>query len=337
MKKISVLLFLVFIQLILVSSAYTADNASTTLAQMDQAEIIIYGESRRGGLIDRLNELERVLFGRSLPGTLSERQLQLVNFIKTGNADQPSLLFKLGVAEWTVAQSIQPFLPALGRLQRLEQELDDTIQEGRPIAMRVERILSLLLTDIVTQVEIEVSSDKAIRAKILEDIGPGKSRKGDSVKIELVEDFVMDNYLIAPKGSRIVSEIAGVTRPGAFGRAGEVRLEFKYLQILGPEEPMVKLADAKRLGGTGEKNIVAAVGSSMIGAALLGPLGLATGLLIRGDSLDVNAETQFYVQQAEAAKMSVFPIPGSLRKDTDSPSNNTDSDGSDEIIFIDTP
>ena len=337
MKKFSVLLFLICILFILVSSAYSADNTGASIAQMDQAETIIYGESRRGGLIDRLNELERVLFGRSLPGTLSERQMQLISFIKTGNADQPSLLFKLGVAEWTVSQSIQPFLPALGRLQKLEQELDDTIQEGRPIAMRVERILSLLLTDIVTQIEVEVSSDKPIKAKILENIGPGKSRKGDSVKIELEEDFVIDNYLIAPKGSRIVSEIASVTRPGAFGRAGEVRLEFKYLQILGPEEPKIKLADTKRLGGSGEKNIVAAVGSSMIGAALLGPLGLATGLLIRGDSLDVNEGTQFYIQQAERVKMSVFPIPTSLRKDADNPSSGADFDNSDEIVILDTP
>ncbi|MCL2146308.1 MAG: hypothetical protein FWH52_00750 [Synergistaceae bacterium] len=334
--KVKIILLLIFIQFVLVSSAYSAEDTGSTIAQMDQAEIIIYGESRRGGLIDRLNELERVLFGRSLPGTLSERQMQLVSFIKTGNADQPSLLFKLGVAEWAVSQSIQPFLPALGRLQKLEQELDDAIQEGRPIAMRVERILSLLFTDIVTQTEIEVSSDKVIRAKILEDIGPGKSRKGDSVKIELMEDFIIDNFLIAPRGSRIVSEIASVTRPGAFGRAGEVRLEFKYLQILGPEEPKVKLADDKKLGGTGEKNIVAAVGSSMIGAALLGPLGLATGLLIRGDSLDVNAETQFYVQQAEGARMSVFPIPASLNRNADQ-SDRVDADDSDEIIILDNP
>jgi hypothetical protein len=204
--------------------------------------------------------------------------------------------------------------------------LDDTIQEGKPIAMRVERILSLLFTDIVTQVEMEISSDKAIKVQILEDIGPGKSRKGDSVKIELLEDFILDNYLIAPKGSQIVSEISDVTRPGAFGKPGEVKLEFKYLRILGPEEPKVKYADTKKLGGRGEKNIAAAVGTSMAGAVLLGPLGLATGLLIRGDSLDVSAETQFYLQLAERAKMSVFPIPTGLRGKSDPSGESSDSD-----------
>ena len=330
MKRMSVMLLIIFVQLLLVPAAYSADEAGSTFVQMDKAEAIIYGESMRGGLIDRLNELERVLFGRSLPGTISERQLQLLNFIQVGNGDQPSLLFKLGVAEWAVSQSIQPFIPALGRLQKLEQELDNSIQEGKPIAMRVERILSLLLSDPVTRTELEISSDKVVRAQILEDIGPGKSRKGDSVKIELLEDFTIDNYLIAPKGSRVVSEIAEVTRPGAFGKPGEVRLMFKYLHILGAEEPKVKFADTKKLGGKGEKNIAAAAGASVVGAALLGPLGLATGLLIRGDSLDIKAGTQFYIQLAERAKMSVFRIPEGLRKSDDPSSDTTDSN---EIII----
>jgi hypothetical protein len=328
MKSKPAMLFvvLILIQLVLVSRAYSADETGSTFLQMDKAEVIIYGESRRGGLIDRLNELERVLFGRSLPGTVSERQMQLLNFIQSGNAEQPSLLFKLGVAEWAVSQSIQPFIPALGRLQKLEQELDNSIQEGKPIAMRVERVLSLLLSDPVTQVELEISSDKAVKAQILEDIGPGKSRKGDSVKIELLEDFTIDNCLVAPKGSRVVSEIADVTRPGAFGKPGEVRLMFKYLEILGPEEPKVKLADTKKLGGKGEKNIAAAAGLSMFSAVLLGPVGLATGLLIRGDSLDVKGGTQFYMQLAEKARVSVFRIPAGLRKTDDPTGDTTESD-----------
>jgi len=200
--------------------------------------------------------------------------------------------------------------------------------------MRVERILSMLLTDPVTQVEVVVSSDKAIRAQILESIGPGKSRKGDSVKIELLEDFTTGEHLIAPKGSRVVTEVSEVIRPGAFGRPGEVKLELKYLQILGPEEPKIKITD--RLGGRGEKNIAAAAGASIVGGILLGPLGLATGLLIRGDSLDVDSGAQFHIEMAEMARLSVYPIPTGLKKDdasggdSGSSPNNSDS----EVIYI---
>jgi len=337
MKRNFVVYFFIFIQLLFVSSAYSAENTGSTIVQMDKSEMIIYGEAKRGGLIERLNELEAVLFGRSLPGSISERQLQLLNFIQMGNNEQPSLLFKLGVAEWAVSQTIFPSVPALGRLQKLEQELEGFIQEGKPVAMRVERILSMLLTDPVTQVELEVSSDKAVRAQFLEDIGPGKSRKGDSVKIELLEDFMIDNCLIAPKGSLIVTEIADVIRPGAFGRPGEVKLDLKYLQILGPEEVKVKVADPKQLGGRGEKNIAAAAGASIGGAILLGPLGLATGLLIRGESLDVKSGTQFYIELIDRVRLSAFPIPAGLRKNGDASDvdSNFDSDNSNsDKIYI---
>ena len=337
MKSKYALILLIIIQFTLVNSAYSADNASSTIVQMDKAETIIYGEARRGGLIERLSELEAMLFGRSLPGTISERQMQLLNFIQTGVSEQPSLLFKLSVAEWAVNQAVQPFIPALGRLQKLEQELDGVIQEGKPVAMRVERILTMLLSDPVTQNELEVSSDKALKAQFLEKIGPGKSRKGDSVNIDLLDDFTIDNYLIAPKGSRIVAEVAEVTRPGAFGRKGEVKVALKYLQVLGPEEVMVKFIDPGTLGKGGEKNVAAAAGTSIVSTAILGPVGLLAGLLIRGDSLDVKERTQFYLQLSERTKISVFPIPSGLIK-IDNPSSSASvNSNSDEIILIDTP
>lgn len=337
MKSKYVLILLIIIQFMLVTSAYPADVASTTIVQMDKAETIIYGESRRGGLIDRLNDLETMLFGRSLPGTISERQMQLFNFIQTGISEQPSLLFKLGVAEWAVSQTVQPFIPALGRLQKLEQELDGVIQEGKPVAMRVERILSMLLTNPVSQKELEVSSDKPLKAQFLEKIGPGKSRKGDSVNIDLLEDFTIDNYLIAPKGSRIVAEVAEVKRPGAFGRKGEVKVALKYLQVLGPEEVKVNFVDPGTLGKGGEKNVAAAAGTSIVSTAILGPVGLLAGLLIRGDSLDVKEGTQFYLQFSERTRISVFPIPNGLMRIDNPSSDNSANLDSNEIILIDTP
>jgi len=113
MKKKFALLFFIFIQLLFVSHAYSSESASPTIVQMDKAELIIYGENRRGGLIERLNELETVLFGRSLPGSISERQLQLLNFIQVGSAEQPSLLFKLGVADGQFRKQFSLLSPRL--------------------------------------------------------------------------------------------------------------------------------------------------------------------------------------------------------------------------------
>lgn len=295
-------------------TARAAEEVGTSILQMDKSDMIIFGELRRGGLIDRLNTLEAVLFGRSLPGSISERQQALLSFIQDGNSEQPSLLFKIGVAEWAVSQSIAPSVPALARIQKLEQDLEGTIQEGKPLSMRVERLLTMLLADPVTQVELELTKELTFNALLLETIGPGKSRKGDSVRVELAEDVIAANNLIAPKGSRVITEVSEVIRPGAFGRPGEVKLELKYLEILGAEKPKVTLVDTRKDGDKGEKNIAAAAGASMFAAILLGPLGLATGLLIRGDALNVESGAPITMQFPAKTRVSAFPLPEGLRR-----------------------
>lgn len=330
MKKIFAAV--IFVSL-LVFPAFGADESSTIL-QMDKAEMLIYGELQRGGLIDRLNSLESVLFGRSLPGSIAERQQALLNFIQIGTSEQPSLLFKIGVGEWSVSQVVYPSIPALGRIQKLEQDLEGAIQEGKPLAMRVERILSMLLTDPVIQKELEISSDIPIKAQLLDSIGPGKSKKGDIVKVGLTEDIVLQGMLVAPKGSRVIVEIAEVQRPGSFGRPGEVRLDIKYLEILGPEQPKLKLLDSRKDWEKGEKNIAVAAGASMFGAVLLGPLGLASGLLIRGDAINIDSGTQVLLQFVERTRVSAFPIPSGLSGGEQETTQKTDDGGSGDLLLL---
>lgn len=309
MKKILTVILLVLLTAI---PSFGADDASAVL-QMDKSEMLVYGELRRGGIIERLNSLEAVMFGRSLPGSIAERQQALLNFIEVGGPEQPSLLFKIGVAEWGLAQAAYPAVPALGRIQKLEQDLEGTIQEGKPLAQRMERLLTMLLTEPVVAKGLEISSDIPIKSKIIDSVGPGKSKKGDNVRIELTEDIIIDQMLVAPKGSRVIAEVGEVKRPGAFGRPGEVILALKYIEILGPEQPKIKLLDKRKDWEKGEKNIAVAAGASVFGAVLLGPLGLATGLLIRGDALNVESGTPLLLEFAEQPiRVSAFPLPVGL-------------------------
>lgn len=132
------------------AAAGPEDGKSDSVLMMERIETIIYGEPSKGGLVERLNGIERELFGRSLPGSIAERHAAILNFLETGTEEQPSMLFKVGVAEWILSKNIHASRPALRRLETLESDMDGDLQYGKPVAMRVERILAMLVSDPVT-------------------------------------------------------------------------------------------------------------------------------------------------------------------------------------------
>lgn len=311
-KRVTAVLFALAAILLLAVVSFAAEaQKSSAMLQMDRIENIIYGEIRHGGLIDRLNSIEAAMFGRSLPGSIAERQTALLNFVEKTGDGQASLLFKLGVAEWAVSKTSRPDLPALGRIQKMEQELEGTIQEGKPIVMRTERLLSMLLSDPVRYVETVISSDMAVTARFMEEIGPGKSKKGDKVFITLTESYIYDGLLIAPAGSRVITTVSDVKKPGSFGVPGEVKIEFDYLEILGSEHPLVKIPDTDK-DFKGAAGVAGAAGASMVGAMLLGPFGLVGGAFIRGNAINIPEGTTFQLQLSGKQAVSAYRIPVGL-------------------------
>ena len=65
-----------------------AQEDSSTFHVMSRVEQLVYGGERTGGLVDRLNSVERDMFGRELPGSIAERQTALLTFIEKGTEYQ---------------------------------------------------------------------------------------------------------------------------------------------------------------------------------------------------------------------------------------------------------
>ena len=150
---------------------------------MGRVERLVYGGERTGGIIDRLNAVERDMFGRELPGSIAERQTALLNFIEKGTEYQPSLLFKLGVAEWAVDRRASSLGPVVKRVESLEVQLEGTPQVDRPVTMRLERILSLLLSETVTAQDVKLPAATVIRASLASSLSPRTAKKGDPVDL----------------------------------------------------------------------------------------------------------------------------------------------------------
>ena len=299
------------------------EEKSSSAQMMETIEQIVYGDTSKGGLIERLGTIEEALFGRSLPGTIAERHAAILNFLEVGTEDQPSMMFKLGVAEWIVDKRIYASRSASARIDTLEMDMDGSVQYGRPIAMRVERILATLVTDPVTFRGVLLPTDTPLELRFMDELSPAKSQEGDQVRLELTSDLIVDQCLVAPAGSLLLTEVREVKKPGMFGVPGEVRLTFNGLKPLGPQRPQVAVGaasqkaidEARKVGDRGEGAIVGAGAASIAGAALLGPVGLVSGLFIRGNSIRIPEGSITFVQTSGDIAVSAYPIPATLRVD----------------------
>jgi hypothetical protein len=329
MKKMAFGIFffaLAFILIRPVSSpaAETEDaDKSSSMQMMERVETIVYGEPSKGGLIERLNTVEKELFGRALPGSISERHTATLNFLEIGTADQPSMLFKLGVAEWIVGQNSQERKPALKRVEDMETELDGEMQYGKPLAMRVERLLASLVADPVTFQNVTMPGGTVLKVRFLDELSPAKTKKGDFVKLALTDDLFVDKILVAPRGSLINTFVRDVRPPRAFGVPSDIRLDFRALMPLGPQRPPVTVGNAAKKAAEeaqkgkdrGESGMLGTGAVSIGGAAVLGPAGLLLGGLVRGNALKISAGSITFVETSGDVLVSGYPVPESLRID----------------------
>jgi hypothetical protein len=310
------------------SASWAADenlneDKSSSMYMMERVEVIVYGEASKGGLIDRLNTVETELFGRGLPGSISERHSAILNFLEVGTSEQPSMLFKLGVAEWLVGHTSTVRRAALPRVERLETDLDGVLQYGKPLAMRVERLLASLVADPVTFQEVALPAATVLRVQFLEELGPATTRKGDTVSLASVNDLFVGNVLVAPKGSLIDASVSEVRQPGRFGVPSEIRFDFRSLIPLGPQRPKVvyeaaakkATEEAQKGRDKGEGAIIGAGVSSLGGALIFGPVGVVGGVFIRGSAIKIPAGTVMFLETSEDIQVSGYPVPESLRVD----------------------
>jgi len=213
----------------------SSDAKRHQVLTMERMETIVYGEASTGSLAERLNIIEIELFGENLPKSISERHTAILNFLEVGTLAQPHMLFRLGIVEWLTGEPVQARMGALRRVERLENNLDGTMQCGRPLAMRVERLLSSILPERITSQEVLLPAGTLLQARFLEELRLATVRAGDKVFLALDNDLLIDSVLIAPRGSLIDASVRSVRQYGRFGRRGRINIGFSSLISLGTQ------------------------------------------------------------------------------------------------------
>lgn len=300
----------------LLANPGTETDDSVIFRQVDHLETVLYGQSRTGGLLARLSEAEKDLFGRELPGSLAERQAALINFIERGAPEQPSLLCKLGVIEWALESGTSLRRePLVKSVPELESRLDGVAMSDKPLAMRIERILTKLVSEPVSWQEVSLPKSTVIRLELLQDLNPATTKKGDHILAALTRDLVAgnDSLLVAPRGSLVTGVVTKVKKPGVFGQSSQILYTADVLQGLGPDPINLEQGESSKKAAEFEMSHASAAGASILGAAVLGPVGLVGGLFVRGNSKIIPAGTVFYAETAQTATTMGYPVPDGLR------------------------
>lgn len=278
---------------------------------LERIETILYGAPQGGGLLPRLSRAEKETFGRELPGSLTERQMAMLNFLEKGSVTQPSLLFKLSVAEWGVAHSVHPEWSLTRRVETIETMIDGSVQQGA-LAARTEKLMTKLLPEGVTLVNIEVPAATLVKAALTSTLTVRNTKVNDKIVLKLVNEVAINNVLIAPVGSRVFAHITKVKPPRSFGRGSVIEMEFDELETIAPADLAVTIGESAKKAMETDTATVGAAGASVAGAVLLGPVGLVSGAFIRGTNNQLKAGMQFYVETVEAATVQGYKVPQQL-------------------------
>ncbi len=313
-----------------------SEPGSALFQVLERCETIVYAQAQTGALLPRLCRLEKDVFGRELPGSLTERQSAMLRFLEDGSESSPSLLYKVAVSEWGTTKKTMPEIGLARRLDAVEIIIDGAITEG-PIASRAEKILGKILPENTSYTKTTLPKGTVAKAKLLKTLTVRTCKPGDKVVLGLLNEIKQDDIIVAPAGSRLLATITKVKAPRSFGRGSEIEMKFDLLETIQPKQIPVGIGEFAKRAEHVEATTVGAVGASFAGAVILGPVGLVTGAFIRGNDKHLKEGTIFYVETAEDAEVKGYKIPDAISSYAGMSENQPSPQGSGATQPVDNP
>jgi len=277
------------------------------LADLDQAEIALYGNSNGAqAVIQRLNTMEKTLYGGTFPTSIPERVMQIKNLLTFNKQDNPSLVVQLKADEWIAQQKVDngPLLP---RLDNLERILSGTNTQN-PAVQKMQQMNMLCFRNGSIPIAPRTASQGTlVKVEFLTPLDSGKSRVGDTVEFQVVDNVVIDGILVIPAGSRATGQVTKVSSAKGFGKDGSIDIDFKTVEAFdGSPVPLVLGEKAKQEN----KNMAYAAGASVTGALLLGPIGLVGGAFVKGKQIEIPAGSKMFLEVKDSTSVMGLAING---------------------------
>ena len=294
-KSFSLLLVIVFIcTSVLAQFSWATEVSQATLSEdLSRIEIAIYGIIQDKPLIKRVEYLEKELVGRTLPGTITNRVIQLEEFIISGTIEEPSVIFKINASQWILEDKITSE-PLITKIENLERVLFGKTSYD-VLAMRSEDIFSLCFKEGKPLVEeVVIPAGTLVPIRFLSTLSSKSNKAGETFRFQLSESVFLDNKLIIPIYSEGVGEITKAKKATLLSRPGKLEIEFKSLSALdGTSLSLILGEEAEEEN----KRLYVAIGAGILGFIILSnPIGLVFGALIPGKNVKIEEGTEIFLQ-----------------------------------------
>lgn len=269
----------------------TATAQVVPVNKLSAVEIMIYGNKSDESILNRVERLEKTLYKQTQEGSLIERTNNIYNYV-LGNEEKPSLVFNLNGLEWSLTTNITQDT-AQNKLNNLEKMVFGENKEGSLIE-RVNYLTDVTFSEEKVPFEkVSIPKNKLIKIKTYDKISSVSSKSGDKVRFEVAENVYIDSKLVIPAGSTGILEVSHVEKSGNLGKEGKINLELSKVMAIDGSELKVNLDKEAQMMNRSQQ---LALGASILGAAVLGPVGLITGYFVKGNEEVLPKGSEIYVQ-----------------------------------------
>lgn len=141
-----------------------------------------------------------------------------------------------------------------------------------------------------------------VEIEIVETVNSKTNHSRDNFAFRLAEPLSVDGRVVAPAGTPGVGEVVHAARARAGGKAGELILAARYLDLNGTRVPLRSLRYGR---STGADNIGAVTVGNIVAAAIL-PAAAVLGYLIAGGEVNIPAGTRANAQTG--AEINLPPV-----------------------------
>lgn len=303
------------------SVTFAAESANALIAKIERDT---YGMEQEGALLPRLNRLEKDYSGRNLQEDLNTR-IEALYTILYDNSATPGVIAKINAMEWNVEHQVKSG-SIENRIRYLEKVILGTETEGTLTDRVRELVKASFSNENIPMYEIQLPADTLIKVALVDEITTRTAQVGDTVRIKILEDVIVDDNLVFAKGLYGVGIVDNMRKPDGWGSNGTIMVNFNRLNCIDGQE-------VETYSGYAAKNMMTA-NNMVLGAALVG-LNLKSDwdrFAVHGKNLEVPANTEFYIQtKSNAAVYALKGGRGSLTINTSKDNGSID----DDIFFAD--
>jgi hypothetical protein len=141
----------------------------------------------------------------------------------------------------------------------------------------------------VQAADMEIPAGTSVPLTFLSPVDSSTIQEGAAVRFEVASDVLVGRTIVFRRGAPARGTVTDVSQPGIFGASARIHIGFIQANAVDGRPVRLSPLDITPQAISQVENTGAAAGSSVAGAILLGPIGLAAGALIHGNQVSLPA------------------------------------------------